>query len=124
MPDLLEQIRKQLDERRGELRPAVEEYQTLERALELLGGPAKRDGRQTAGRRSSSKPRRQKQAARGERVKQLLPLLRENPEVTPGNLALLLDTTPQNVSVILSRLRRQGVISRDGKRWLVAAEPE
>jgi len=57
--------------------------------------------------------------ARGERVRQLLPLLRENPEATPSELARVLDTTRANISVTLSRLTKQGVVSREGKRWVV-----
>lgn len=114
MPDLLDQIRVELDDRRRELLGAVEEYERLQAALAALEGSAPPTER--GGTRSS---RERQRVARGERVKQLLPLLRENPEATPSELARLLGTTRSNISVTLSRLSKQGVISREGTRWVV-----
>ena len=118
MPDdLLQRIRKELDERRKELRKVYEEHERLERALVALSRevePHSRGGRGTSGRAG-----RRPAVGRGERVKQLLPLLVEHPEATPTELARMLDTTRANVSVTLSRLAKQGVIGRERNRWRV-----
>ncbi len=119
-PDLLERIHEELDERRRELAGAVEEYERLEAALAALETQVRSERQGSRGR---ARPRGRPRVARGERVKQLLPLLRENPEITPSELAQQLDTTRANMSVTLNRLSKQGVVSREGKRWVVHRDP-
>ena len=121
MPDLLQRICSDLEKRRRELRPAVEEYERLERALAALGGEAAK-APQADGRRTRGRPRGRRAVGRGERVKQLLPLLKQNPDITASELAARLGTTRSNVSVTLSRLGKQGVVGRDGKRWVVRSD--
>ena len=124
MLDLLDRMRADIDERLRELRPAVEEYETLERARELLAGSAGREPRQGRRMSTTSASRAQRPLPRGERTSQILNLLRENPEMTPRELAGRLDTTRQNISVTLGRLKKQGVLDRQGDAWVILREPQ
>ncbi len=124
MPDLVDRVRDDIDERLHELRPVVDEYETLRRARELMAGAVEPERRPVRGGRSTSASRRQRPVARGERTSQILALLRERPEITPRELAQQLDTTRQNISVTLGHLKKQRVISREGAAWVVPGEPE
>ncbi len=124
MPDLLDRVRDDIDERLHELRPVVAEYETLRRARELMAGAVKPERRPGRGGGSTSASIRQGSVRRGERTSQILALLRERPEITPRELAQQLDTTRQNISVTLGRLKKQRVISREGAAWVVPGEPE
>ncbi len=123
MLDLLDRMRADIDERLRELRPAVEEYETLEQARELLAGSG-REPRQGRGLSTTSASGGQRPLPRGERTSQILNLLRENPEMTPREVAGRLDTTRQNISVTLGRLKKQGVLDRQGDAWVILREPE
>ena len=124
MPDLLDRVRDDIDERLHELRPVVDEYETLRRARELMAAAVKPERRRGPVGRPTSASRRQGPVRRGERTSQILALLRERPEITPRELAQQLDTTRQNISVTLGRLKKQGVISREGAAWVVPGQRE
>jgi predicted HTH transcriptional regulator len=121
VPDLVDRIRRELAERLAELEPAVEEYHTLERVRAAMG-EGEAPGRRRRSRRGPQTGARR--AARGERERQILPLLRENPEISASELARRLESTPSTVRTTLARLRRRGRVDREGSKWIVRAEGE
>jgi predicted HTH transcriptional regulator len=121
VPDLVDRIRRELAERLAELEPAVEEYHTLERVRAAMG-EGEAPGRRRRSRRGPQTGARR--AARGERERQILPLLRENPEISASELARRLESTPSTVRTTLARLRRRGRVDREGSKWIVKAEGE
>jgi CRP-like cAMP-binding protein len=124
MPDLLDRIRDDVEARLRQLRPAAEEYERLRHVRDELAGIAKA-GRRQAGRAAfGSASQQRRPVPRGERTRQLLGMLGDSPELTPTKLALMLDTTRENVSVTLARLKKQGVISREGSAWVILRQPE
>jgi predicted HTH transcriptional regulator len=121
VPDLVDRIRRELAERLAELEPAVGEYHTLERVRAAMG-EGEAPGRRRRSRRAPQTGARR--AARGERERQILPLLRENPEISASELARRLESTPSTVRTTLARLRRRGRVDREGSKWIVKAEGE
>jgi predicted HTH transcriptional regulator len=120
VPDLVDRIRRELAERLAELEPAVEEYHTLERVRAAMG-----EGEAPGGRRSRRGPQTgARRAGRGERERQILSLLRENPEISASELARRLESTPSTVRTTLARPRRRGRVDREGGKWIVKAEGE
>ena len=119
MVDLLESVRRDIDERLKQLRPAVEESQRLEKALEALG---RTGGRIPSERRAPRKAqRRRTRVTRAEaeaRKRQALAMLAEDPQTKPAALAAIFEMSPNNVYSMLRRLEREGALSKtqDGYR--------
>lgn len=120
MPDLVTTIERQIRARADELKPSVREYEALERAKEALDATVGSPPRTT---RATARPRRVargESVTRGERSKTVLALLGGNPEITPANVALLLDISTQNAHGTIARLRKQGKVDKKDGRWVVA----
>jgi predicted transcriptional regulator len=134
MSDLLNRIRNEIDTRLDDLRPRVAEYESLESAKHALS-VSQRGVKKDAGVKASSpssrrvRPRRRPQntqratrkprAKPGERERQIVPLLRENPDITASNIALLIDASPATVHVTINRLKKQGKVDRRNGKWIV-----
>lgn len=138
--DLIDRIRKDIDDRLEELSPQVEEIPRLEGVLAALSkagdGGASRDATSSRA-RGAAKPRRrgasaskstrrarpQKRARRGQRREELLELINENPEITVSEAARQMGVAPPQVSTLVRRLEEEGVIQRAGGRFVLVAPP-
>jgi hypothetical protein len=116
MPDLVDDIRKQIDARIAELRPLVEEAGSLDAALvaldrEVPPGRASRRERPRSGRSAGSaqgrRPRR-----RGETRELLLAHLRTHPGSTAGDVAKALGLKPSSVATRLTQLTKSGQVRK------------
>lgn len=128
MADMLDQIKKDLDQRIKELRPAVEELEKLERARvqleraaggESSGGPRYRASSGNGRRRGRRGRPRKGQPTRAE---QLLRLVQRNPDgvkVAEAAKELGLDK-PNSLYSVTRKLEQQGQLKKKDGR-LVAA---
>jgi hypothetical protein len=111
--DLLADIRRDIDRRLDELRPARDEFRRLERAQDALATstdsrPTVRNSRATAGSARSRMTRAQSQ----ELDQRALALLREDSSQKPAALALLTETSVGSMSARLNRLVLQGKLNK------------
>jgi len=129
--ELIDRVKKDIDERLEELRPQIEEIPQLEKALAALdatGKPgaaapaAERRGRGRPRGQGSRAPRRRgprRRARRGHRREELLQLVRGNPEVTIAEAARQMGVSSPQVSTLVRRLREEGVLERADGRFVV-----
>ena len=120
MVDLLESVRRDIDERLKHLRPAVEESQKLEKALEALGRTGVRipSEAERAPRKAQRRRTRVTRAEAEARKRQALAMLAEDPQTKPAAIAAIFEMSPNNVYSMLRRLEREGALSKtqDGYR--------
>jgi CRP-like cAMP-binding protein len=118
LTDLLDGIRKDIERRLAELRPAVREAEQLERALKALGEPQRRVSAQGTRRQSKRARRRVTREEAEARRQQVLAMLAEDPQTKPSALAVVFGTSRNNVYSLLRRLEQDGALSRtkDGYR--------
>lgn len=118
---LVDDVRKQIEDRLKELRPLIEEHDQLEAALERLTGggsaPARKPRRATkraptAGKRKPGRPR-----GSGTRSVQALKLVAANPGITIPELAKQMKIQPNYLYRVLPELAKEGKIARNGKGW-------
>jgi DNA-binding transcriptional ArsR family regulator len=136
--ETIDDARHLIETRLAEIRA---EAGQLERALAGLGKEtARRPGRRgprsrrtgtapakvvsaTSGRRATprrrSAPRRKaaKRAARGERREQVLAAIAASPGARPSELAAAIGIRPTQVSVLIAKLRGEGLIVKSGKGY-------
>src|SRR5829696_2261655 len=129
--ELINRVKKDIDERLEELRPQIEEIPQLEAALAALdatGSPeaadpaAERRGRgrpRGEGRRAPRMRGPRRRARRGQRREELLQLVRGNPEVTIAEAARQMGVSSPQVSTLVRRLREEGVLERADGRFVV-----
>lgn len=136
--ELIDRIRKDIDDRLEELRPQIEEIPRLEAALAALeassagGGGARtrargaartRAGSGRAGARrgggAGSGPRRR--ARRGQRREELLQLVAGNPQITIAEAARQMGVSSPQVSTLVRRLEEEGALERSDGRFVVVA---
>jgi len=129
--ELINRVKKDIDERLEELRPQIEEIPQLEAALAALdatGSPeaadpaAERRGRgrpRGEGRRAPRMRGPRRRARRGQRREELLQLVRGNPEVTIAEAARQMGVSSPQVSTLVRRLREEGVLERTDGRFVV-----
>lgn len=130
LPDLLDRIHKDIDQRLEELRPMVEEAQQLEQALAALpeGRPARssaRGGGGSSARSSAARAGTRGRISRAEAEKRrarVLAILSEDPTTKPATLAMMLGTSPGNIYGLLRRLEQQGTLKRKNGRYRVTAQ--
>jgi transposase-like protein len=128
--ELIDRIKKDIDDRLEELRPQIEEIPKLEAALaalettdaepETAAGPGRRRPGRAGGRAAGARrrgPRRR--ARRGQRREQLLQLIRGNPEITIAEAARQMGVSPPQVSTLVRRLREEGTLERSDGRFVV-----
>lgn len=117
MPDLLDRIRRELDDRVAALRPAVEESERLQRAVDALAGiDAPAASRPAQGRRAV-RPRRSTtragaRAAPGQTQLRVIEQLRRNPGSSSTVVAQALGISTNAAAATISRLVKQGRVSR------------
>ena len=128
MSDLLDQIKKDLDQRIKQLRPAVEELEKLERARVQLDRVA--DGESRGGRRSPTasgngrRRRRRGRPRKGQptRAEEVRRLLHENPEgmkVAEAARELGMDK-PNSLYSVTRKLEQQGQLKKKDGRLVFA----
>jgi hypothetical protein len=124
MPELLDEIRSEINSRIEELRPLVQEAESLQRALDALGKPSTRP--QPNGRRS-----RRTRSSRGgatarsprERVTMraaVIDYLRENPGSTAGDVAKALNLNRNSLGTRLAQLAKSGELVKAQRGYSVA----
>jgi CRP-like cAMP-binding protein len=113
MADLLDTIRRQIDERLAELRPSVEEAASLEAALaavESANGAAAPARRRRRGSRSPSTGRPGRR--RGETRERLIDYVRANPGSTAGDVAKALGLNRNSLATRLAQLAKSGELTK------------
>lgn len=118
MPDLLDRIRAELQQRLESSRDAVEEYRRLEAALEALGeqqraaensAPAKPAPRRRPARAArAARPR----APRGENRRKVLDAVADRPGVTAPELASVSGIRGGTLYTVLRRLVEEGTLEK------------
>lgn len=110
--NFLEEKKSEIDARLKELRPLHDEYLTLLKAKEALGGVS----------RAPAAPRRKTRAGRprgsGGTSKKALEVIRQNPGITVANLARELRMRhPNYLYRVLPQLEAEGAVRKDGTGW-------
>jgi sugar-specific transcriptional regulator TrmB len=116
--DFLAKTRQEIDARLRELKPAVEEYEQLQKASAALAGLNGR-GRQrprAAGRRSTGR-RRGRPRGSGTRAIQALELVKANPGITISELANNMGIKANYLYRVLPTLESEGKVKKDGRGW-------
>ena len=118
MPDLLKDIRDQLDARLAELRPLVDEHARLNAAMQALGEikpraagatPASSPLKTTSAHPHKPPPaKRRKRAPRGANRQAVLRAASERPGATRAELAAVSGVDPNTLSALLARLVKAG----------------
>jgi DNA-binding transcriptional ArsR family regulator len=117
MPDLVDDIRRQIDARIAELRPLVEEAASLNAALAALdrgvptpGRASRRVTPRSAGSSGGGQGRRRRR--RGETRELLLAHLRTHPGSTAGDVAKALGLKRSSVGTRLTQLAKSGQVTK------------
>ena len=122
MADFLTKQRAEIDKRLKELRPLVDEYQTLERARDALKGvtaPRRGPGRPPGSR--NRRPVKQRRRRRGgTRREQALKLVKANPGITVGDLAKRLRIRQNYLYRVMGELRDEGAVKKQGRGYSAA----
>jgi hypothetical protein len=110
----LEEKRSEIDARLKELKPAYDEYLTLQKAREALAGVDRP--------RRAASPRRGRRRGRprgsGGTSAKALEAIRQNPGITVAELARELKMRhPNYLYRVLPQLEAQGAVRKDGKKW-------
>jgi predicted HTH transcriptional regulator len=121
MADFLAEKRAEIDNRLKELRPLHEEYLELERAKAALDGldvPRRRARSPAGGPGATGRRRRRRGGSRGEEA---LALVRQNPGITVGELARMMNISPPNYLYrVMANLQSDGAVKKEGKGYVAA----
>jgi hypothetical protein len=120
MADFLDEKRKEIDARMRELRPLVDEYNRLEKAAAALSGV---DGARRAAatrRRGAGSGRRGRPRGSGNRAKQALDLVREQPGLTISEMAAAMKIQPNYLYRVMPTLESEGQVVKREKGWYPA----
>jgi hypothetical protein len=125
MADFLEEKKREIAERLKELRPAVEEYESLEGALRALGGVTGRTAPARSAPRRRRAPsggggasgRRGRPRGTGSRANQTLELVRANPGITIPQLAENMGIKQNYLYRVLPGLEQDGLVRKEGRGW-------
>ena len=116
--DFLAKTRQEIDARLRELKPAVEEYEQLQKASQALaglnGGGRKRA---RATRRRGTGRRRGRPRGSGTRAIQALELVKANPGITISELANHMGIKANYLYRVLPTLESEGKVKKDGRGW-------
>jgi hypothetical protein len=118
MADFLDEKRREIDARLGELRPLVDEYNRLEKAAAALSGVGapQRPTRRRRGARSGS-GRRGRPRGSGNRAKQALELVRARPGITIAELAEAMGIQPNYLYRVMPTLESEGQVTKRDGGW-------
>jgi ribosomal protein S25 len=110
--------RDEIDARMRELKPAVDEYQQLQKAAAALSGLDGHTGaRRRGARRSSTGRRRGRPRGSGTRAIQALELVNANPGITISELADHMGIKANYLYRVLPTLESEGKVKKDGRGW-------
>jgi hypothetical protein len=113
LADLLSKLRREIDGRLTELRPALDEFRRLEEARDALARSNSAPRRSRAHRGGSKATRTRMTKARSHDIDQrVLALLAADPGQRPSALALLTETSVGSMSSRLNRLVREGALRK------------
>ncbi|MDO9409207.1 helix-turn-helix domain-containing protein [Patulibacter sp.] len=118
MSDFLTEKRDEIQARLDELAPLIAEHDRLRRALDALdgvdssGGSSSRQSEKSGGTRSAGRPR-----GSGERSRQALALLRQEPGLGAAEVARRIGVHPNYAYRILPGLEEQGLIEKKERLW-------
>ncbi|WP_320672896.1 helix-turn-helix domain-containing protein [Patulibacter defluvii] len=123
MSDFLEEKRREIKVRLEELAPAVAEHERLQRALDALDGLDRPAGAARApraaaggggggGARRAGRPR-----GSGERSRQALDLIRQEPGLGATEIARRIGVHPNYAYRILPGLEEQGLVEKRDRTW-------
>jgi Winged helix-turn-helix DNA-binding len=113
VPDLLTEIRRDIDRRLDELRPVRDEFHRLEQARDALATPndARRPARARKANAGSTRSRMTR-AQSQEIDRRVLALLKEDAAQRPAALAMLTETSVGSMNARLNRLVRDGKLKK------------
>lgn len=133
MTDFLKKTLKDIETRRSELAPLVEEYRQLEEAAAALQGvdgngggrPSRtaappRPVRRRRGAGSAGTGRRGRPRGSGKRAQQALDLVAGQPGITIPELAKAMKIQPNYLYRVLPGLEQDGKVKKKGKGWFPA----
>ena len=109
MPELLDEIRSQINARVQELRPLVQEAENLQRALDALATTptiTRANGRRTT--RAPARIRRPRARSRGDVRAAVIEHVRANPGSTASDVANALNLKRTSVATRLTQLAKSG----------------
>ncbi len=127
MADFVDQKRGEMEDRLTELRPIVEEYDRLTKAVEALSSAGVGSSRRAAKpKRAAAKPKKRRSAASGrrgrpqgsgKRGKQALRLVTTNPGVTIPEIAKKIGIKQNYLYRVLPTLEKEGLVVKKGRGW-------
>ncbi len=125
MADFVDQKRGEMEDRLTELRPMVEEYDRLTKAVEALtsvgvgrrAAKPKRAAAKPKKRRSAASGRRGRPKGSGKRSKQALRLVTTNPGVTIPEIAKKIGIKQNYLYRVLPTLEKEGLVVKKGRGW-------
>lgn len=124
MPDFLETKREEIEARRAELKPAVDEYQRLDAAVAALDGLPVTNGVApvtAAPRRAMTGKPLGRPKGGGTRRAQALNLVTTTPGITIPEIAERIGIKQNYLYRVLPGLAKEGLIVKDGRGWRPAA---
>ena len=127
--DLLERVRRELDDRAAQLRPAAEEFARLQAAAEALDRLTAAPAQPAAPARPASRaaPRRRRaapaRAAPGQTQQRVIDQLRSSPGTSSTAVAQALGISANAAAATISRLVKQGRVSRVPTGGYAAPDP-
>jgi hypothetical protein len=115
--DFLTEKRDEIQARLDELAPLIAEHDRLRRALDALdgvdsSGSSSRSGEKSGGSRGAGRPR-----GSGERSRQALALLRQEPGLGAAEVARRIGVHPNYAYRILPGLEEQGLVEKKERLW-------
>lgn len=133
MADFVDQKREEMESRLNELRPAVEEYDRLNAAVEALSsvGAGSSNRKAPAPRTAKKSPRRSGAGASkakgggrrgrpkgsGTRDKEALTLVKASPGVTIPEIAKEMGIKQNYLYRVLPSLEKEGLVRKKGRGW-------
>lgn len=117
MSDFLSEKRDEIQARLDELAPLIAEHDRLQRALDALDGvdnssSSTRSSGEKSGSRGAGRPR-----GSGERSRQALALLRQEPGLGAAEVARRIGVHPNYAYRILPGLEEQGLVEKKERLW-------
>jgi len=119
---LVDDVRRQMNERLKQLKPLVDEYHQLEAMVHNLGDGdgAAASGRRSRGRRRATRGttrRRGRPRGSGTRSAQALALVQAKPGITIPEMGKEMGITPNYLYRVLPELAKDGKVKKNGKGW-------